>query len=58
MIKKITLLSIIVLFQLGNSCKAQEFKLLTRDKKTISIDKIFTPNIGGIKQVLDVKTDD
>jgi len=57
MIKNIILLLVAILFQ-SYECSSQNKKELKSENVSHKIDTLLTPEIGGIKQVIEIKTDD
>ena len=51
----IVLLSILFQFY---GCKGNDKKEVKSDNTSVKIDTLITPKIGGIKQVVEIKTDD
>jgi pimeloyl-ACP methyl ester carboxylesterase len=52
---------LVVLFAVSipfSGCKAQNIKALQSKNISVKIEKILTPEIGGIKQFVEIKTDD
>jgi pimeloyl-ACP methyl ester carboxylesterase len=58
MIKKCMLVVLLTVLAPFSECKAQDIKELQPKNISVKIDKILTPEIGGIKQVVEIKTDD
>lgn len=55
--KNLLLVSLTIIFQFYG-CKEQNEKELKSDNISVEIDTLLTPEIGGIKQVVEIKTDD
>ena len=58
MVNKSIVLILIATLYISSSCKAQHQKVTPYENKTTTIDTLLTPEIGGIKQVIGIKTDD
>ena len=55
--KNLILLLLAILFQ-SHECSSQNNKVLKSASVSHKIDTLLTPEIGGIKQVIEIKTDD
>lgn len=58
MVKKGLFFVIIPIFFQCYGCKVPHSDVVTSEINSITIDTLLTPNIGGIKQVIEIKTDD
>ncbi len=58
MIRKRLLLVLLTIFFQFYGCKEQNKKEIKSENISVKIDTLLTPEIGGIKQVVEIKTDD